>query len=292
MSVAAFLRDRAHRALRHDRLHDPGAFVEPLRGGCGLEVGGPSALFRTGGALPAYPALERVDGIQFAAETWWHGRMEEGRYDPGEPGRGGRLWIREGSDLSPLPDAGYDAVLSSHVIEHFANPLGALREWVRVLRPGGHLLVVLPHRDGTFDHRRPVTPLEHLVDDERRGTTEADDTHFEEVLRLHDLRRDPPAGGPEGLRERVLANPRNRMLHHHVFVTRSALAMLDHLGLEIRAAEARWPHDIYVRARRASPGAGRPDNRRWLADGAGWARSSPFRSDRRTGPADGAAAPS
>jgi SAM-dependent methyltransferase len=280
MSVADFLRDRYHRALGHDRLSAPGAFTTPLAGGLGLEIGGPSALFRTGGALPAYAALRQVDGIQFSDDTWWHGRMDAGRYELGEPGREGRLWIREGSDLGPLDDASYDAVLSSHVAEHFANPLGALREWLRVLRPGGHLVLVLPHRDGTFDHRRPVTPLEHLVEDERRGTGEDDDTHFEEVLRLHDLRRDPPAGGVTGLRERVAGNPTNRMLHHHVFVTASVLAILDHLGLEIRAVEARWPHDIYTLARRPSDGAA-VDNGAWLAPDAAWRRSSPFPSDRR-----------
>ena len=30
---------------------------------------------------------------------------------------------------------------------------------------GGALLLVVPHREGTFDHRRPVTELEHLVAD-------------------------------------------------------------------------------------------------------------------------------
>jgi SAM-dependent methyltransferase len=246
-----------------------------------LEVGGPSALFRTGGVLPVYPALERVDGVQYAAETTSHGVMPEGELDVGEPGRGGRLWIREGGDLSSFASGSYDAVLSSHVLEHVADPLGALREWLRVLRPGGHVLIVLPHREGTFDHRRPVTALEHLVEDERRGTGEDDMTHVAEVLALHDLRRDP-AGRDRARLERDMArNLAERQMHHHVFTTRSVLRVLDHVGLAVVHAETLWPHDVVALARLPAPGEPPPDNAGWLAASAPALRTSPFRSDRR-----------
>ena len=35
----------------------------------------------------------------------------------------------------------------------------------RVARDGGHLLMVAPHMAGTFDPRRAVTPLAHMVGD-------------------------------------------------------------------------------------------------------------------------------
>jgi SAM-dependent methyltransferase len=83
---------------------------------------------------------------------------------------------------------------SAHVVEHRANPWGRpLAEWRRVVRPGGYVLLIVPHRDGTFDHRRPVTSLEHLLEDAERRTGEDDDTHLDEILRLHDLDRDPGA---------------------------------------------------------------------------------------------------
>ena len=41
----------------------------------------------------------------------------------------------------PVEDAGFDAVLSSQVLEHVADPATHLRECLRVLRPGGRLLL-------------------------------------------------------------------------------------------------------------------------------------------------------
>lgn len=41
----------------------------------------------------------------------------------------------------PLPDQGFDAVLSTQVLEHVQNPRLYLRECWRMLRPGGRLLL-------------------------------------------------------------------------------------------------------------------------------------------------------
>ena len=41
----------------------------------------------------------------------------------------------------------YDAVHSSHCLEHMHDPATALREWWALLKPGGYLVVVVPHED-------------------------------------------------------------------------------------------------------------------------------------------------
>jgi SAM-dependent methyltransferase len=48
---------------------------------------------------------------------------------------------------APLPyaDASFDLVVAMEVIEHLAEPLPWLRELVRVLRPGGELLLTTPN---------------------------------------------------------------------------------------------------------------------------------------------------
>ncbi|MCA8832428.1 class I SAM-dependent methyltransferase [Hymenobacter pini] len=43
-----------------------------------------------------------------------------------------------------FPDAAFDLVIASDVLEHIADEQQALREWQRVLRPGGQLLVFVP----------------------------------------------------------------------------------------------------------------------------------------------------
>jgi SAM-dependent methyltransferase len=108
-------------------------------------------------------------------------------------------------------------VISSNCLEHIANPLKALTEWIRIIKPGGLILLVLPDKETNFDHNRPITTLGHLIDDYHRNVGEEDLTHLQEILELHDLPMDPPAGTYEDFKARSLLNLENRALHHHVF---------------------------------------------------------------------------
>ena len=44
----------------------------------------------------------------------------------------------------PVPDNSFDCVLSTSVLEHLEEPEMALRESLRILRPGGHALYTVP----------------------------------------------------------------------------------------------------------------------------------------------------
>jgi SAM-dependent methyltransferase len=220
-----------------------------LAGKCGLEIGGPSPLFDTG--LPVYRHIQALDNCVFAEVTVWEGKRAAGNtfhYDQGK--RSGRNFIAEGATLEGFTDSHYDFVLSSHSLEHFANPIKALENWKRVLKKEGFLLLVLPDKHRTFDYRRPVTRLEHLLDDYVQDTSEHDTSHIEEFVTLWDYKKFPIAKSIEEHRERYKDNYHQRLVHHHVFDLPSAVALIDHSGFKILSSERLRPHHLILFARK------------------------------------------
>ena len=83
--------------------------------------------------------------------------------------------VAPGDDL-PFADAAFDFIFASHVIEHFADPIRALKEWVRVARK--YVVLVVPHRDRTFDRGRELTTAAELLDRHERGATADSEGHW------------------------------------------------------------------------------------------------------------------
>jgi SAM-dependent methyltransferase len=227
--------------------------------------------------LPVYPVVERIDNVNFSPSTTWEGEIKEGDTFKFHQRRApGHQYILEATNLAPIPDDGYELALSSHTLEHSANPLQALAEWRRVLRPDGSLVLVLPHKERTFDHKRPGTTLGHLIEDYERRTPEDDLTHHDEIIALHDLALDPPAGSAEQFAARSKENAINRCFHQHVFDTNLALAVVDHAGFQVLAVEPMLPFHIILVAR----GAESPRNEQLMRPDADWRAQSPFDLDR------------
>jgi len=244
-----------------------------------LEIGGPSSIFTRNRLIPIYRYVASLDACNFSARTLWSSADEARVFGP----RLKRQFAAEATLLAGVADETYDLVLASHVLEHVANPLRALREWCRVLLADGVMLVILPHQAATFDHRRPITSLEHLVADEVAETAESDLTHMDEILALHDLALDPPAGTPEQFRERCLRNAEVRGMHHHVFSPELVIEVFDFLHMQVLALAVERPHHIIAVAQKGVPSnvnAVHQVNRALIADDVPWRRSDPFRSSR------------
>jgi SAM-dependent methyltransferase len=127
----------------------------------------------------------------------------------------------------PFHDSSLRYVATSHVIEHVANPLAAIREWYRVLRHRGIIYMVVPDRRMTWDQPRPLTPVEHSVEDFRRGVTQVDGTHIDDFAFGVDWSRfspDTPAHAVEAERRAMadrfhtaIADGKEINIHFHTY---------------------------------------------------------------------------
>ncbi len=80
-------------------------------------------------------------------------------------------------DQLPFMNASFDFVLSSHVLEHFPDPIRSLKEWCRVIRPNGYIFMIIPHKDRTFDKERERTTLAELIERHKTGFDSKEPIH-------------------------------------------------------------------------------------------------------------------
>lgn len=236
------------RVLTQRRLDCFNLVLPFVKGRRGLEIGGPSEVFqRWYSPLPIYSHIGTLDNCVISRTTVWAAHADTYAFSTRKAP--GATIFCDGSELSRLADQSYDFILSSHNLEHFANPVKALREWRRVTRTGGGLILVLPNYAKTFDHRRVPTTLKHMLDDYERNTQEDDLSHLPEILQAHDLSMDLAAGSADEFRSRSLNNFANRCLHHHVFNESNSRELLTASGMNVLAVESAFPYHIFLLAR-------------------------------------------
>ena len=148
--------------------------------------------------------------------------------------------IDNGERLSSFADASVDFVVANHVLEHAEDPIEALNNFVRVLRPGGILFLTLPDARHTFDASRPRTTLEHLLRDHREGPHGSRKEHYREWARVECLPDDQIAAR---VAEYAEADTRH---HFHVWELDGFLDLLRALGLPIRLELAQAHQDEFA----------------------------------------------
>ena len=101
------------------------------------------------------------------------------------------------------------------------NPIGALRHWLRVLKPGGLLYLVVPDKRRTFDRRRVRTTLEHMMLDYHEPSPARDREHFlEYALLVHGCSQDA------ALAEARRLEAEDYSIHFHVFLPCDVLGLV------------------------------------------------------------------
>jgi len=71
--------------------------------------------------------------------------------------------VASGDNL-PFKDDTLDYIITSHVVEHFFDPIKAIKEWLRVVKKGGYVFMIIPHKERTFDKNREETFAKELMD--------------------------------------------------------------------------------------------------------------------------------
>ena len=196
--------------------------------GKGIEIGGPSSIFKS-----IYQSCISCDDVDFAIETIWNKNKLTDTFVLEDGTVLGKRFIADATDLHLIGTEIYDFVLSSNNIEHMANPLKAILEFIRILKNGGSLIVVVPNKVYNFDHNREDTLFSHIKEDFNNNMLEDDLKHLDEILEKHDLGMDMEMTFDE-FKSRSLNNYCNRCLHHHVFSLKLLKDIAQYFELDIK----------------------------------------------------------
>jgi len=99
--------------------------------------------------------------------------------------------IDDAQTLSKIQDDVYDFCIANHVAEHMRDPVGAIINWLRVLKSGGILYLSIPDINNPLDSGRALTSIDHLSRDAFTENSQEDYSHFLECARYWNKLQDP-----------------------------------------------------------------------------------------------------
>jgi predicted SAM-dependent methyltransferase len=106
--------------------------------------------------------------------------------------------IDDGETLKTIKDNSQDFVIANHFLEHCMDPIGAIRNMLRVIKKRGIVYLSVPDKRFIFDKDRPTTSIEHLITDYEKGPEWSEKLHYEEIARFGENIQDE-----EGVKKRV-----------------------------------------------------------------------------------------
>lgn len=197
-TIASKLTDRKPQPARLGKFRESVLAHQLLDGLQGLEIGG-----------SAHNAFGlNTKNVDFTQDLTTPFKQEEIRHC----GEAMPVDIAAPGDSLPVPDESQDFVISSHVLEHFPDPIKALKEWYRVIRNGGYIFMIVPHKERTFDRDRPRTTLAELI-----------------------ARHETGQGLPTGTFDQQ--KPYDVDSHFSVWITEDLVELVKHLGWDMVALQ-------------------------------------------------------
>lgn len=190
----------------------------------GVEIGGPS-----GSGTIIYENAISMDNVIFSKQTVWSSHTDVYRYYKNKTGK---LIINDAVNITDIQNDVYDFCFSSHSLEHIANPLKAIKEWLRIIKDDGHIIIIVPEKSVCFDHKRNYSKFSTLLAQYEKNVGEDDLSTLPEILMNHDLSMDPPAGDLGAFTKRSLDNFNNRCLHHYVYNDELLMEICDYFKCE------------------------------------------------------------
>lgn len=149
--------------------------------------------------------------------------------------------IDEGATLATVADETFDYLIAAHVLEHIDDPILALKNWVRVVKRGGHIVLAVPDMRHSDEQHRALTTIEHFKRDHDEGPHVSADDHYREL-----------GLNPEGYTGEKLADyikDHERMIHYHTFTLTSFvqfLGAMQDIGYELVEACLNVNEDLAV----------------------------------------------
>jgi SAM-dependent methyltransferase len=141
--------------------------------------------------------------------------------------------VDDGEKLASIPAESQDFIIANHFLEHTENPVGTIETHLGKLKPGGVLFYTVPDKRFTFDFRRPVTPIEHMIADYEEGPERSRAEHYREWCRLVINEESPSVGTAEQAASEEWVEERAQQLedqaysiHMHVWTEHEFLALI------------------------------------------------------------------
>jgi predicted SAM-dependent methyltransferase len=190
------------------------------------------------------PSGARTAYIDLRPASYWRGMPGNENVRIVEPDI-----IDDGATLKTVTDNAFDYLIAAHVLEHIDDPVSAVKTWVRVVKPGGHIVIAVPDKRFCGEEMRPTTTVEHFLRDHELGPHVSAEEHY------RDFGSNLKGLSDEELELYVLeAEP---MIHFHTFTLTSFVQFLvavESVGFELVEACLNVNEDIAVLKRIAKDG--------------------------------------